>query len=634
MGALLDAIDDPADLRKLEPERLPQLCAELREFLIQHASRHEGHFASSLGVVELTVALHYVYKTPFDQIVWDVGHQAYGHKVLTGRRDRLCTSRRLGGLAPFPRPEESPYDSFGVGHSSTSISAALGMAVANAQSGSNARSVAVIGDGALTGGLAFEGLNNAGGLKNADLLVVLNDNNMSIDSPVGALQHYLTDVTASGAYNRVRDEVWNAFDRFKKGNVGSVAQTVAGRLEKAIKGAVSAQSNIFEALGFRYFGPIDGHDVLHLVKVFEDLRKIPGPKLLHLSTVKGKGYTPAEQAPTYWHATAGNFDPASGKTNAAPESGPQPPKFQDVFGRTIIELARANDAVVGITPAMPTGCSLKWMMEEMPDRAFDVGICEQHAVTFAAGMAIRGMIPFCNIYSSFSQRAYDQIVHDVALQKLPVVLCLDRAGLVGADGATHHGAFDLAFLRLVPNMTVAAPMDEHELRRMMYTAQLPGKGPFAIRYPRGRGCKVDWECPLEEIPVGKGRKLRDGEDVVVLSVGAAGMEVAAACDELEREGIRAAHWDLRFAKPLDGEMVEEAARNFRHVVVVEDGCLAGGAGSAVLEHLADRGISAHVVRLGIPDRFVEHGTQAELWAECGYDAASVAKTVRGLLESK
>ena len=627
---LLSRIDDPEDLRKLPPESLPQVCSELRDFLIGHASRHEGHFASSLGVVELTVALHYVYKTPFDQIVWDVGHQAYGHKVLTGRRDRLCTSRRHGGLAPFPRPEESPYDAFGVGHSSTSISAALGMAVANERSGSNARAVAVIGDGALTGGLAFEGLNNAGSLKNADLLVVLNDNNMSIDSPVGALQHYLTDVTASGTYNRVRDEVWNAFDRFKKGNVGSVAQTVAGRLEKAIKGAVSAQSNIFEALGFRYFGPIDGHDVLHLVKVLEDLRKIPGPKLLHLSTVKGKGYTPAEQAPTYWHATAGNFDPASGKSTAEPESAPQPPKFQDVFGRTIIELAERNDAIVGITPAMPTGCSLKWMMEEMPDRAFDVGICEQHAVTFAAGLAIDGQIPFCNIYSSFAQRAYDQIVHDVALQKLHVVFCFDRAGLVGADGATHHGAFDLAFMRSLPNVAVAAPMDEHELRKMMYTAQLPDKGPFCIRYPRGRGTIVDWKCPFEELEVGKGRRLRDGEKVVILSIGTAGVQAAKACEILAAEGIRPAHWDLRFAKPLDRAMVEEAARDYGRIVTVEDGCLAGGVGSAVLEVLSDAGLSARVKRLGIPDRFVEHGAQAELWADCGYDAEGVARAVREL----
>lgn len=628
-GCLLKTINDPSDLRKLPLDRLPQLCSELRDFLIEHASEHEGHFASSLGVVELTVALHYVYQTPADQLIWDVGHQAYGHKVLTGRRDQLRTSRQYGGIAPFPKPEESIYDTFAVGHSSTSISAALGMAVAHQRLNSAAKSIAVIGDGALTAGLAFEGLNNAGSQK-ADILVILNDNNMSIDPPVGALQTYLTDITTSGVYNRVREEVWDLFGKSKL--AGDAARDIAGRIEKAVKGALAKQSNFFESLGFRYFGPVDGHDVLHLVKLFEDLRKIGGPKLLHLSTVKGKGFIHAEKEPTFWHASPGKFDRKSGEVPHEAETS-KPPRFQDVFGEAIIELAKSNDRIVGITPAMPTGCSLKPMMEILPERAFDVGICEQHAVTFAAGLAKRGMVPFCNIYSTFAQRSYDQIIHDVALQKLPVIFCLDRGGVVGADGATHHGAYDLAYLRIIPNMIVAAPMDEIELRQMMYTAQLDGMGPFSIRYPRGRGKQIDWKVPFEALEIGKGREISDGEKVVILSIGAIGIEVEKAVQVLAAEGIRPAHWDLRFAKPLDTEMISRAADRFGKIVVVEDGVVQGGVGSAVLEYLSDQQKCAQVVRLGIPDRFVEHGTQEELWAECGYDARGIAEQVRTLWNS-
>ncbi|MES2109981.1 MAG: 1-deoxy-D-xylulose-5-phosphate synthase [Bacteroidota bacterium] len=632
-GNLLQTINSPSDLKKLKEDELKQVCQELRQYIIDVVSVNGGHFAASLGVVELTVALQYVLNTPYDQLVWDVGHQAYGHKILTGRRDEFHTNRVHGGISGFPKRSESIYDTFGVGHSSTSISAALGMAVASHYKGETDRQhVAVIGDGSMTAGMAFEALNHAG-IENSNLLVILNDNNMSIDPNVGALKEYLTDITTSKPYNRFRDDIANILAKISA--IGPDAFKIAQKLEKSIKGTLLKKSNFFEALKFRYFGPIDGHDVEHLVKVLRDLRDIPGPKLLHCVTVKGKGYALAEKDQTKWHAP-GLFDKITGEIKKSKSDKPQPPKYQDVFGHTIIELAEQNPKIMGITPAMPSGCSLNLMMKAMPNRAFDVGIAEQHAVTFSAGLASQGLIPFCNIYSSFMQRAYDQVIHDVAIQKLNVVLCLDRAGVAGADGPTHHGAYDLAFMRCIPNMTVSAPMNEEELRNLMFTAQQDDMGPFVIRYPRGNGVMVDWQRPLKAIKVGKGRMVCDGEEIAILSIGAIGNEVVKATTELNNEGFYPAHYDLRFVKPLDETLLHEVFKKFDKVITVEDGCLEGGMGSAVLEFMADNNYKSQVVRLGIPDQIIEHGEQPELWAECGYDAQSIIQQVKksGIKQTK
>ncbi len=626
-GNLLQKINFPSDLKELKVDELKQVCQELRQYIIDVVSVNGGHFAASLGVVELTVALQYILNTPYDQLVWDVGHQAYGHKILTGRRDEFHTNRVYKGLSGFPKRSESEYDTFGVGHSSTSISAALGMAVASQYKGETDRQhVAVIGDGSMTAGMAFEALNHAG-IENSNILVILNDNNMSIDPNVGALKEYLTDITTSKPYNRFRDDIASILAKLSA--IGPDAYKIAQKLEKSIKGTLLKRSNFFEALKFRYFGPIDGHDVEHLVKVLRDLRDIPGPKLLHCITVKGKGYALAEKDQTKWHAP-GLFDKITGEIKKSKSEKPQPPKYQDVFGHTIIELAEQNPKIMGVTPAMPSGCSLNMMMKAMPNRAFDVGIAEQHAVTFSAGMATQGLVPFCNIYSSFMQRAYDQVIHDVAIQKLNVVFCLDRAGFAGADGATHHGAYDLAYMRCIPNMTVSAPMNEEELRNLMYTAQLEDKGPFVIRYPRGNGVMVDWEKPLKEIKVGKGRKICDGDEVAILSIGHLGNEVVIAVAELNTEGYFPAHYDMRFVKPLDHVLLHEVFTKFKKIITVEDGCLEGGMGSAILEFMADNNYSAQVVRLGIPDAFIEHGEQPELWAECGYDAKAIVEQVKKL----
>ncbi len=629
-GHLLAKVNTPADLRKLKAEELFEFCNELRDYLISTVSINGGHFGASLGVVELTTAIHYVFNTPFDQLVWDVGHQAYGHKVITGRRDQFHTNRKFNGISGFPKRDESEYDSFGVGHSSTSVSAAVGMAVASRFNGDGRKVVAVIGDGAMTGGMVFEGLNH-GGWEKADLTVVLNDNNMSIDPNVGALKEYLTDIATSGTYNKLRDELWHLLGKVNK--IGPKARSIASKLEMALTASVTKPGMLFEALGFRYFGPIDGHDVNHLVRVLADLKKIPGPKLLHCVTVKGKGYTHAEKDQTKWHAP-GLFDKITGEIFQSLPSAPQAPKYQDVFGHTIVELAKQNEKVMGVTPAMPSGCSLKYMLEEMPDRSFDVGIAEQHAVTFSAGLATQGLIPFCNIYSTFMQRAYDQVVHDVALQKLPVIFCLDRAGLAGADGPTHHGAFDLAYFRCIPNMVVAAPMDEPELRNLMFTATEYGKGPFSIRYPRGRGVTVDWRTQMELIPVGKGRKLSEGEGIAILTIGHPGNFAQAAIKELQSQGVSPAHYDMRFVKPLDERMLHEVFSRFDQLITVEDGCIQGGFGSAVLEFMVDHGYHCHVVRLGIPDDFIAHGTQEELWAQCKYDQAAIIKSVKELVAIK
>ncbi len=624
-GNLLSQINYPSDLKELKEDELELLCQELRQYIIDMVSVNGGHFAASLGTVELTVALHYILNTPYDQLVWDVGHQAYGHKILTGRRDVFHTNRIYKGISGFPKRSESEYDTFGVGHSSTSISVALGMAVASQYKGETDRQhVAVIGDGAMTAGIAFEALNHAG-IENSNLLVILNDNNMSIDPNVGALKEYLTDITTSKSYNRFRDDI--AAVLAKLSAIGPDAFKIAKKIEQSIKGTLLKRSNFFEALKFRYFGPIDGHDVEHLVKVLRDLRDIPGPKLLHCITVKGKGYALAEKDQTKWHAP-GLFDKITGEIKKSKYDKPQPPKYQDVFGHTIIELAEQNPKIMGITPAMPSGCSLNMMMKAMPDRAFDVGIAEQHAVTFSAGLATQGLTPFCNIYSSFMQRAYDQVIHDVAIQKLNVIFCLDRAGIAGADGPTHHGAYDLAYMRCIPNMTISAPMNEEELRNLMYTAQQDDMGPFVIRYPRGSGVMVDWRKPMKAIPVGKGRKISDGDEVAILSIGTIGNEVVKAVNELSYEGIFAAHYDMRFVKPLDEALLREVFGKFSKIVTVEDGCIEGGMGSAILEFMADNQYQAHVVRLGIPDAVIEHGDQPELWAECGYDAAAIIKTVK------
>ena len=633
-GPFLDKIEVPADLRKkFKPEELEQICDELRQYIIDVVSEKGGHFGASLGVIELTVALHYVFNTPYDNLVWDVGHQAYGHKILTGRRGEFHTNRKFKGLSGFPKRSESEYDTFGVGHSSTSVSAALGMAVGSRLNGAEEKyNVAIIGDGAMTAGIAFEGLNHAG-IEDSNMLVILNDNCMSIDPAVGALKEYLTDITTSHTYNKVKDQVWDLLGQISK--FGPNAQSVVQKVENAIKSAILKQSNLFESLNFRYFGPVDGHDVEYLHKVLSDLKDIKGPKLLHLVTRKGAGYEPAEVgSATKWHAP-GLFDKETGAplTSGSDDNSPKPPKFQDVFGKSIIELAKADKRIVGVTPAMLSGSSLGMMMDEMPERTFDVGIAEQHAVTFSAGMATEGLIPFCNIYSSFMQRAYDQVVHDVALQNLHVVFCLDRGGLVGADGPTHHGVFDLAYMRTLPNMVVGAPMNEPELRHMMYTASMEHHGPFTIRYPRGTGSVVDWQVPFEKMDVGTGRRLKNGENVAILSIGAIGTEAGKAVERLEKRGISTGHYDLRFVKPLDEVMLHEVFSKFEFVVTVEDGCVQGGFGSAVVEWMSDQGYTAKVKRLGVPDRWIEHGTQAELYQECGCDSSAIEETALELIAS-
>lgn len=629
-GPLLAQINNPADLKNFSKDTLVQVCQELRQFIIDNVSVYGGHFGASLGVVELTVALHYVLNTPQDQLVWDVGHQAYGHKILTGRRDVFHTNRIYGGMSGFPKRKESEYDTFGVGHSSTSISAALGMAMASKYKGAPLQHVAVIGDGSLTGGMAFEALNHAG-VSGTNLLIILNDNCMSIDPNVGALKDYLTDITTSHTYNKVKDEVWNVLGKLSK--FGSSAQEIISKVEGAIKSAVLKQSNLFESLNLRYFGPVDGHDVDHLVEILRDLKDIPGPKILHCITVKGKGYGPAEKGnKTTWHAP-GTFDKVTGEIYKKTPSTPQAPKYQDVFGYTLIELAENDARIMGVTPAMPSGSSMNLMMAAMPDRAFDVGIAEQHAVTFSAGMATQGLVPFCNIYSSFMQRAYDQVVHDVCLQNLPVVFCLDRAGFAGADGPTHHGAYDIAYFRCVPNLVVSSPMNEEELRNLMYTGSNHG-GPFSIRYPRGNGVMPNWKTPLQAIPVGQGRCIKSGEEVAILTLGHIGNYAVEACTSLSKEGLNPAHYDMRFVKPLDEQLLHEIFSTFKKVITVEDGCLMGGFGSAVLEWMVDQGYQAQVKRLGIPDDVIEHGEQLELHRDCGFDPQGIVNAVKALTEQE
>lgn len=623
---LLNNIDYPSDLRKLSINDLPEVCEELREDIVREVSENPGHLASSLGVTEITVALHYVYNTPEDRIVWDVGHQAYGHKILTGRRKRFCENRKLHGIMPFPSPLESEYDSFTCGHASNSISAALGMAVAaQLTDNPNRHVVAVIGDGAMSGGLAFEGLNNVSSSPN-DLLIILNDNDMSIDRAVGGMEKYLLNLDTNETYNRIRFKVSRWLN--SKGLLSDNRRKGILRLNNALKSALSHQQNIFEGMNIRYFGPFDGHDVKELVRILNMIKDMKGPKLLHLHTTKGKGYKPAEENATVWHAP-GTFDPETGERIVKDTKG-IPPKFQDVFGNTLLELAELNPRIVGITPAMPSGCSMNIMMKAMPDRTFDVGIAEGHAVTFSGGMAKDGLIPFCNIYSAFAQRSFDNIIHDLAILNLPVVLCFDRAGLVGEDGATHHGVFDMAALRPVPNLTIAAPMNEHELRKLMFTAQTEGKGTFVIRYPRGNGVLVDWKCPFEELPVGKGRKLRDGKDVAVLSIGTPGNDVAKAIDELQEEGcdISVAHYDMRYLKPIDTEILTEVAQRFKRIITIEDGVRDGGLGTAVTEWMNDNGFHPEIHRMGLPDEFVEHGTVAELKHITGIDTAAIKKAIR------
>ncbi len=628
-GKILAKIDSPDDVKKLDQAQLVELCSELRQFIVDNVSVYGGHFGASLGVVELTVALHYVFNTPYDQLVWDVGHQAYGHKILTGRRDNFYTNRTYNGISGFPKMAESKYDAFGVGHSTTSISAGLGMAIASKYKNEKDRQhIAVIGDGAMTGGLAFEAMNHAG-VSNSNLLIVLNDNCMSIDPNVGALKDYLTDITTSHTYNRMKSDVWKVLGKMSK--FGKSAQEIASKLESSLKSLILHQSNLFESLNLRYFGPVDGHDIDHLVHVMDDLKKIPGPKILHCITTKGKGYALAEKDQTKWHAP-GKFDKITGVIRKKEIETPQPPKYQLVFGETLLELAKQNDRIMGVTPAMPSGSSMNLMMKVLPDRSFDVGIAEQHAVTFSAGLATQGMIPFCNIYSTFMQRAYDQVIHDVAIQKLPVVFCLDRAGLVGADGPTHHGAYDLAYMRCIPNMVIAAPMNESELRNMMFTAQLPGNGPITIRYPRGQGVMVDWKTPFEQLEIGKGKKICDGEDVAILTIGHVGNYTVSACSELNESDIYPAHYDLRFAKPLDRVLLHEIFSNFSKIITVEDGCLPGGFGSSIIEFMSDNNYTAQIVRLGIPDKIIEHGDPEQLHKECGYDSESIKNAVLKLLE--
>ena len=626
-GNLLQKINSPADLKELKPDQLVELCKELRDFIIESVSLNPGHFGASLGVVELSVAIHYVYNTPYDKLIWDVGHQAYAHKILTGRRDRFHTNRRYRGISGFPKMSESPYDSFGTGHSSTSISAALGMAIASRLKDEDRHHIAVIGDGSLSAGLAFEGLNQAGA-SNADILVILNDNGISIDEGVGALKDYLTDVTTSRAYNRLKDDIWRLLGHI--GKVGPDARPLIQKLEHAIKTTLLKQSNFFESLNFRYFGPVDGHDVRHLTRVLSDLKEIKGPKLLHVITVKGKGFPEAERNQTRFHAP-GFFDKTTGQLIRPAGGKDVPPRYQDVFGHTLLELARQDPRIVGITPAMPTGCSLNIMMAALPGRAFDVGIAEQHAVTFSAGLAAQGMLPFCNIYSSFAQRAYDQLIHDVALQGLPVVFCLDRAGLVGEDGATHHGAFDLSFLRCIPGLVIASPMNEEEMRHLMFTAMRKANAPFVIRYPRGNGVLKHWKAPFMELEPGRGRRLRKGEEIAVVSIGHPGNFAAEACQLLELEdGLKVSHYDMRYLKPLDEDLLHEAFLRHRGIITVEDNAVTGGLGSAVLEFMADHGYQMRVRRLGIPDRFVEHGSPEELHRLCGYDAESILAAIRNM----
>ena len=622
--SLLDTLHNPEELRKLNMEQLPEVCKELREDIIKQVSCNPGHFAASLGTVELTVALHYVYNTPYDRIVWDVGHQAYGHKILTGRKDSFSTNRKLGGIKPFPSPEESEYDTFACGHASNSISAALGMAVAAKHKGENDRHiVAVIGDGSMSGGLAFEGLNNASSTPN-NMLIILNDNDMSIDRSVGGMKQYLLNLTTSNRYNQLRFKAYKAL--CKVGIMNEKRRKTMLRFNNSLKSIVAHQQNIFEGMNIRYFGPIDGHNVKKLAQVLRDIKDLDGPKILHLHTTKGKGFEPAEKNPGVWHAP-GKFDPDTGERIVSDTSG-LPPRYQDVFGETLLELAQQNPKVVGVTPAMPSGCSMNILMNEMPDRAYDVGIAEGHAATFSGGLAKEGLLPFCNIYSSFMQRAYDHVIHDIALLNLPVVLCLDRAGLVGEDGPTHHGAFDLAYFRTIPNMTIASPMNEHELRRLMYTAQLPDKGPFVIRYPRGRGVLTDWKCPLEELPIGKGRKLKEGKDMAVITLGPIGNLAAKAIERAEQaSGKNIAHYDLRFLKPLDEAMLHEIGKQFKQVITIEDGALNGGMGSAVLEFMADNNYQPNISRIGIPDKFIEHGTVPELYKICGMDEESIVNKI-------
>jgi 1-deoxy-D-xylulose-5-phosphate synthase len=626
-GPLLSLINSPSDLKNLDRSKLHQLCDELRQYIVDVVSVHGGHFAASLGVVELTVALHYVFNTPYDQLVWDVGHQAYGHKILTGRRDEFNTIRKYNGLSGFPKRSESEYDTFGVGHSSTSISAALGMAMASHYKGEKKRQhIAIIGDGAMTAGEAFEAMNHAG-IEKSNLLIILNDNCMSIDPNVGALKEYLTDITTSITYNKLRDDFWKALGKLPG---KTFSRKMVGKIETSLKGMVSKSSNLFESLNIRYFGPLDGHNISKLVDTLQDMKEISGPKLLHIKTIKGKGFELAEKDQTKWHAP-GLFDKITGEIYKKKFDLPQAPKYQDVFGQTIIELAEKNDKIMGVTPAMPSGCSLKYMMDKMPNRAFDVGICEQHSVTVSAGMATQGLRVFCNVYSSFMQRAYDQVIHDVALQNLPVVFCLDRAGLVGEDGSTHQGAYDIAYMRCIPNMIVSAPMNESELRDLMYTAQLEStKNPFVIRYPRGQGVKSDWKTPMKEIKIGTGRKLKDGDDIAILSFGHPGNFVAAAIRDVKKEGLNPAHYDLRFVKPLDEKLLHEVFQNYSKVITVEDGTVVGGFGSAILEFMNQFGYKTDIKILGIPDKIIEHASQSQQQHDVGIDAAGIAEAIRDM----
>ncbi len=628
IASLLDQINDPSELRKLNVDQLPEVCDELRNFIIEEVSTNPGHFGASLGVVELTVALHYVFKTPYDLLVWDVGHQAYGHKILTGRKDVFHTNRKYKGISGFPKPSESIYDTFGVGHSSTSISAALGMAVAaRLKEEKDRKIVAIIGDGAMSGGMAFEGLNNAA-VNKSDLLVILNDNNMSIDPNVGGMSNYLLKISKSHTYNRLKNDIWDGLGKLN--GFGPKARRLVQKTESAIKAMFLKQSNLFEGLGFRYFGPVDGHNVVYLTEVLRSLSAIPGPKLLHVVTKKGKGFKQAELNQTEYHAP-GKFDKVTGEILDCECAVNKPPKFQNVFGQTMIELAEMNSRIVAITPAMPTGCSLNLMMEKMPTRTFDVGIAEQHAVTFSAGLAIQGMLPFCNIYSTFMQRAYDQIIHDVALQNLQVVFCLDRGGLVGADGATHHGVFDLAYMRSIPNMIVSAPMDELELRNLMFTAQNENHGPFSIRYPRGCGCVIDWHQPMKAIPIGQSRQLSEGTDLAILTIGTVGIQTSRAIKMLQKDGISASHYDMRFVKPLDEEVLHLVFRNFKRVITIEDGVLQGGFGSAVLEFMADNQYEAQLKRIGLPDQFIDQGTPEELFRDHGIDQQGIYKSAKAFV---
>ncbi len=627
-NSFLQKVNTPDDLKKINEKDLPILCQELRDFIIDAVSCNPAHFGASLGVIELTVALHYVFNTPYDKLIWDVGHQAYGHKILTGRKDLFHTNRKYKGISGFPNIFESEYDAFGVGHSSTSISAALGIAMAAKHKKEfDRQSVAIIGDGSMTAGQAFEGLNNLSCTK-ANMLIVLNDNNMAIDPNVGGLSDYLVDISTSHTYNKIRSEIFKGLEKLKITGPNAKDKIVA--VNNSIKSLLTKQTNIFEGLNIRYFGPVDGHDIHHLVKVLNDLKDIPGPKVLHCITKKGKGFKFAEENQTAWHATGAKFDKITGEKIEAPTTHPKPPKYQEVFGNTIVELAEKNDKIVGITPAMPTGCSLNIMMEKMPDRAFDVGIAEQHAVTFSAGMAISGLVPFCNIYSSFMQRAYDQVIHDVAIQNLNVVFCLDRGGLVGADGATHHGVYDLSFFRLIPNLIIASPRNEHELRNLMYTAQLPNQGPFVIRYPRGIGTTTEWKNTMQELKIGKGEQILDGEDIAIITLGPVCNKAAQVCNNLKNENISAALYDLRFCKPLDEDLLHQIFSKHKKIITIEDGTIIGGIGTAITEFMVENSYNATIKKLGVPDKFIDHGTQLELQHECGYDKTGIYEAAKSL----